>query len=235
MQRYSQAIKLLQHRVACVWNFYWALLLKDFLATSLTHTDTHTKTHLLRPITCQDVMHWLSLDVLSSLFFWGWNMRGQNSFHIQNYWSLLRDRCKCDLHSPLCPNPECCFTPAVMWPQGVKGRSEEAGRVRVEEGVAVVVPMAETWSERCWPVGMWNMFSDITVWIISHKPSNPFGPARHHRPARTARLVWLVLDWSGPSPSLQEGGDGVLRVRRKLVQRENMGLHVEVQPRKMRW
>lgn len=126
--------------------------------------------------------------------------------------SLLRDRCKCDLRSPLCPNPQFCFTPAVMWPQGVKGRNEEAGRVSGEEGVAVVVAMAETWSERCWTVGMWNMFCNITVWIISHKPSNPFGPAWHHRPARTTGLVWLVWDWSGPTPSLQEGGKGVLRV-----------------------
>lgn len=126
-------------------------------------------------------------------------MRSQNSnsFHIKGYWSLLRDRCKSECGEPRRPPTLTLSAVSLLRPCGLRESRgeimEEARRVRGEVGVVVAV--AETWGERCWTVGMWDVLSDISVWITAREPSNPFGPALPHHPPRTAGLAWLGLDW----------------------------------------
>lgn len=85
------------------------------LATSLTHalphpTPRHTRTHTA-PITCQNEMCWLPLEVLANLTapWQNWHstilrLKYEVSvFHIKGYWSLLRDRCKSECSEPLQP------------------------------------------------------------------------------------------------------------------------------------
>lgn len=87
----------------------------------------------------------------------------------------------------------------------------EIGRVR---GEGEVVAVAETWGERCCTVGMWDMFSNFSVWITAHRPSNLAGPGLHHRLPRTV--------WSG---LVRSGLERVFSVSRKLLETDDRGLH----------